>query len=339
MNITERQFHDALTVLQQSADNRTSYILNSGKMVGDEDSVKKYEDAEKQQMTNHFLYGGMSAVQEETEWWEYIIDLVGLTFSKQSVLNKWSYQQMQSATEKSVFQTSFSILNLKSSNIQEQADEITLQVNNLLAGVLNPEKTYLTAGILSVSEIQKILKLYPEICLTLPEFFMPGKVPISTAMPQGGNKLLLADIFISKCNKTQLGTEKVDLSQAEKITDLEQKVVALEDNCQCTKTQLATENLSQAKKLEALERKIVGFNETLSKLQNYAKVADAAKSHYDLWMAGIVAVVIILAFFGGVSAAMFSRQYTLKKRADVQDFNQEIQRKAGAAPTAETQGL
>ena len=308
-------------------------------MVGDEDSVKKYEDAEKQQMTNHFLYGGMSAVQEETEWWEYIIDLVGLTFSKQSVLNKWSYQQMQSATEKSVFQTSFSILNLKSSNIQEQADEITLQVNNLLAGVLNPEKTYLTAGILSVSEIQEILKVYPEICLTLPEFFMPGKVPISTAMPQGGNKLLLADIFISKCNKTQLGTEKVDLSQAEKITDLEQKVVALEDNCQCTKTQLATENLSQAKKLEALERKIVGFNETLSKLQNYAKVADTAKSHYDLWTAGIVALVIILAFFGGVSAAMFSRQYTLKKRADVQDFNQEIQRKAGAAPTAETQGL
>ena len=119
MNITERQFHDAITVLEQRADNRTTYILNSGKMFGDQESVKKYEDAEKQQMSNHFLYGDMSAVQKETEWWEHIINLVGLTFSKQSVLNKWSYEKMQSSTEKSVFQTSFSILNLKSNNIQE----------------------------------------------------------------------------------------------------------------------------------------------------------------------------------------------------------------------------
>ena len=339
MNITERQFHDAITVLEQRADNRTTYILNSGKMFGDQESVKKYEDAEKQQMSNHFLYGDMSGVQKETEWWEHIINLVGLTFSKQSVLNKWSYEKMQSSTEKSVFQTSFSILNLKSNNIQEQGDEITLQVNNLLAGVLNPEKTYLTAGILSVSEIQEILKAYPEICLTLPDFFTPGRVPISTAMPQGGNKLLLADIYISKCNKTQLGTKKVNLSQAEKITDLEQKVVALEDTCKCTKTQLATENLSQAAKIESLERQTMALNESLTKLQNYAKVADTAKSHYDLWTAGIIAVVIILAFFGGVSAAIFFGQYTLKKRVDVQDMNQEIQRKAAASANTETKGL
>jgi hypothetical protein len=339
MNITENQFSDALTVLQQSAENRTSYILHPGKIVGDEDSVKKYHQAEEQQMSNHFLYGGMSAVQQETAWWQYIIDLVGLTFSKQSVLNKWSYQKMQTATEKSVFQMSFSTLLLKSNNLAEQADEISLQVNNLLAGVLNPEKTYLTAGILSVSEIQEILKLYPEICLTLPEFFMPGKVPMSTAMPQGGNKLLLADIYIRKCNKTQLGAENVDLSRAEKIEYLEQKVAALEDTCKSTKTQLAAENLNQAEKIKSFEQKVVAFNETLSKFQDYAKIADTVKSHSSLWTAGIVAFVIIVAFFAGVSAAIFSKQYSLKKRADVQDMKREIEKKAEQPPIAETKEL
>ena len=315
MNLTENQFKDALTILQESAENRTTYILHQGKMVGDKTSLKKYEDAQKQQMSNHFLYGGMSAVQRETEWWEHVIDLVGLTFSKQSVLNKWSYQKMQTATEKSVYQMSFSTLLLKSNNLAEQADEIALQVNNLLAGVLNPEKTYLTAGILSVSEIQEILKLYPEVCLTLKEFFMPNKVPVSTAMPQGGNKLLIADIYISKCNKTQLGTENVNLSQAE--------------------------NLNQAKKIESIERQMLAFNETLSEFQNYAKVADTVKSHSSLWTAGIIALVIVVAFFGGVTVTIFIKQYTLKKRADVQEIKQEIRKKAIAEEPliAETEGL
>ena len=83
----------------------------------------------------------------------------------------------------------------------------------------------------------------------------------------------------------------------------------------------------------------MALNETLTKLQNYAKVPDAAKSHGDLWTAGIVAVVVILAFFGGVSTAIFFGHYTLKKRVDVQDMNQEIQRKAAANANTETKGL
>ena len=344
MNATENQFQDALTILKEGAENRTSYILHPGKMIGDENSVKKFQHAEDQQMSQHFLYGDMSAVQTETEWWQYILDFAGLTFSKQSILNKWSYQQMQTATEKSVYQMSFSTLLMKSDNIAEQADEISLQVNNLLAGVLNPEKTYLTAGVLSVSEIKEILAEYPEICLSLPEFFMPGRVPMSTAMPQGGNQLLLADIYISKCNKTYLGAQNVDLSRAEKIENLEQKLVALNDSCKRTKSQLAAENLSQAEKIKSLEQQMVAFNETLSTFRDYAKVSDTQGSHYSLWTAGIVTLVVVVAFFGGVTAAILSRQYTLKRRADFQDVRQEIANRAGAASAeqfqiAETEGL
>ena len=334
MNMTQQDFEDAMKILKHSSTNTSNFFFHEGFMAADRDQVDSFKKAQKKQVHNHFLVGKQATIQEPTKWYDDVIKLFGMTFSNQAIINKGNKKEFQTQIEKGVFMTSFGFLLLEGQKISNQANTITKEVEHFLNGVMNPEKNYLTRGSLSVTEIETVLKNYPDICLTLKEAFEPGRVPMTTAMPID-EKLLLADYYFPK--------KCLNLNSTGQLDSFESNIDTLAkiDNQQLELNTLKQEIVS----LESIKEEFGVFKELLGELKKNktfiqdqvtskvnAKITEMLLTHFNLWIAFIV-VIFLIAIQIVVIGVLAYQNHDLKKRANLADVRFANANMAMSAPT------
>ena len=95
-------------------------------MAANREQVDSFKKAQEKQVKNHFIVHKQSTIQQPTRWYDDVIKLFGMTFSKQAIINKSNLKEFQTQIEKSVFLTSFGFLLLEGQKISNQADLITI---------------------------------------------------------------------------------------------------------------------------------------------------------------------------------------------------------------------
>ena len=315
--MTQQDFNDAMKILRHSSTNTSKYFFHEGFMAANREQVDSFKKAQEKQVKNHFIVHKQSTIQQPTRWYDDVIKLFGMTFSKQAIINKSNLKEFQTQIEKSVFLTSFGFLLLEGQKISNQADTITKKVDHFLNGVMNPEKNYLTRGSLSVTEIEEVLENYPDISLTLKEAFEPGRVPLTTSMPID-EKLLIADYYFPKLTLNSTGQyfesfeSNIDLSakidqQQKDLNSLKQEIVSLES----IKKEFVVfkEFMVEIKKNQTfIEDQAISFAQ--------GKITEMLLTHANIWIAFSVGIFLIIILIIVIGVLVYQNR-DLKKRANL----------------------
>ena len=86
--MTQQDFNDAMKILRHSSTNTSKYFFHEGFMAANREQVDSFKKAQEKQVKNHFIVHKQSTIQQPTRWYDDVIKLFGMTFSKQAIINK-----------------------------------------------------------------------------------------------------------------------------------------------------------------------------------------------------------------------------------------------------------